>query len=167
MIVGERRWRAAQKAGLREVPVLLKNVSDREALELALVENLQREDLRPIEEAEALLRMMNEYNYTQKRLALVIGKARSTITEALTLNKLPASIKDVCRVSDSYPRRLLVEVAKQKTPEAMTALFNKVRSGSLKRRGSRSPSAIMAPASSRSRSSISSASCSTARSSTA
>lgn len=93
LIVGERRWRAAQSAGIKEVPVIVRDVTTSEALELALVENLQREDLNPLEEAEAYKRLMEEFNYTQEELAKRIGKDRTTVANAVRLLKLPQEIK--------------------------------------------------------------------------
>ena len=89
LIAGERRWRAAQGAGLHEVPVVIRRADDLEAFELALVENLQRQDLNPVEEAEAYQRLIDEHGYTQEVLAKRVGKDRSTITNALRLLKLP------------------------------------------------------------------------------
>jgi ParB family chromosome partitioning protein len=94
LIVGERRWRAAQRAGLREVPVLVKNVDDREALELALVENLQREDLGVLEEADGYRQLIDEFQFTQEELASRIGKDRTSITNTLRLLRLPDDIKE-------------------------------------------------------------------------
>jgi ParB family chromosome partitioning protein len=93
LIVGERRWRAAQSAGLKEVPVIVRDVTTSEALELALIENLQREDLNPLEEAEAYKRLMEEFQYTQEELAKRIGKDRTTVANAVRLLKLPQEIK--------------------------------------------------------------------------
>lgn len=93
LIVGERRWRAAQSAGIKEVPVIVRDVTTSEALELALVENLQREDLNPLEEAEAYKRLMEEFTYTQEELAKRIGKDRTTVANAVRLLKLPQEIK--------------------------------------------------------------------------
>lgn len=129
LVAGERRLRAAKQAGLEKIPAILTKGNP---IEISLIENLQREDLKPIEEAEALGRMIDEYNYTQEQLALAIGKARTTITETLSLRKLPEEVKNECRRADNYPRRLLVEIAKQKTPEAMALLLNKVKEGNLK-----------------------------------
>lgn len=129
LVAGERRLRAAKQAGLMNIPSVLTKGNP---VEISLIENLQREDLNPIEEAEALARMTREYHYTQEQLALAIGKARTTITETLGLNKLPEEIKQECRHADIYSRRVLVEVAKQKTPEAMKDLFRKVKEGNLK-----------------------------------
>ena len=93
LIAGERRWRAAQRAGLRELPALIKEVSEREAFELALIENIQREDLNPVEEAEAYQRLVQEHGLTQEELATRVGKDRSTITNSLRLLRLPDIIK--------------------------------------------------------------------------
>jgi ParB family chromosome partitioning protein len=93
LIVGERRWRAAQRAGLKEVPVIVRDVTTAEAMELALIENLQREDLNPLEEAEAYKRLMEEFHYTQEELAKRIGKDRATVANAVRLLKLPQEIK--------------------------------------------------------------------------
>lgn len=129
LVAGERRYRAAKMAGLEKIPAVFTTGN---SAEIALIENLQREDLTPVEESEALARMIEEYNYTQEKLALVVGKARTTITEALSLNKLPDQIKNECRRADNYPRRLLVEVAKQKTLEDMFSLFNQIKNNELK-----------------------------------
>ena len=97
ILVGERRWRAAQRAGLTRVPVLVREASDAEALELALVENLLREDLNPLEEADAYQRLMAEFGWTQDELAARIGKDRSSIANALRLRRLPEAIQEDLR----------------------------------------------------------------------
>jgi ParB family chromosome partitioning protein len=94
IIAGERRWRAAQRAGLAEVPVILEEADDEEAFELALIENVQREDLTPIEEAEAFRHLMEAGPATQAEVAAKVGKRRSTVANALRLLKLPESIRD-------------------------------------------------------------------------
>lgn len=93
IVAGERRWRAAQLAGLHEVPVLLRAMSDREALEAALVENLQRQDLSPLEEAEGYRRLMGEFGHTQDELARQLGKSRSHLANMMRLLNLPPSLK--------------------------------------------------------------------------
>jgi ParB family chromosome partitioning protein len=110
LIAGERRWRAAQKAGLREVPVVIQDVSEDTALEMALIENIQREDLNCIEEAEAYHSLLERFNLSQEELAKRVGKERSTIANALRLLKLPDEIKrDVVeeRLSMGHARALL------------------------------------------------------------
>ena len=94
LIAGERRWRAAIHAGFKEVPVIIKDVSDSQALKLSLIENLQRENLNPIEEAEAYNRLIEEFSLLQEAVAEVVGKNRSTITNALRLLKLPEEVKN-------------------------------------------------------------------------
>jgi ParB family transcriptional regulator, chromosome partitioning protein len=93
LIAGERRWRAAQKANLKDVPVVVKEATPAQAFELALVENLQRQDLNAIEEAEAYRRLSDEHGYTPERLAERVGKDRSTIVNTLRLLKLPAQVR--------------------------------------------------------------------------
>jgi ParB family chromosome partitioning protein len=93
LIAGERRWRAAQRAGLHEVPVVIREIAAQRAFEMALVENLQREDLNPIEEAEGYQRLVAEYGYTQESLATRVGKERSTVANSLRLLKLPAGVR--------------------------------------------------------------------------
>ena len=93
IIAGERRWRAAQKAQLHEVPIVLHNLSDEETLEAALIENIQREDLNPLEEAEGYNRLLKEFGQTQEKLSEVVGKSRSHIANTLRLLGLPAEIK--------------------------------------------------------------------------
>ena len=129
LVAGERRYRAAKMAEQEKIPAMLTTGNP---AEIALIENIQRENLKPVEEAEALARMIDKYEYTQEQLSQVIGKARSTVTETLSLNKLPAEIKDECRRTDNFPRRLLLEISKQETPEAMVTLFNQVKEGNLK-----------------------------------
>ena len=92
IIAGERRWRAAQRAGLVEVPVIIRDVDDRTALELALIENVQRSDLNPVEEARGYERLMDDHDYTQADLAEVIGKSRSHVANTLRLLRLPDDI---------------------------------------------------------------------------
>ncbi len=110
LVAGERRWRAAQKAGLRELPVMVREVSEKEAFELALIENIQREDLNPVEEAEAFKRLIEEHGLTQEELATRVGKDRSTVANALRLLRLPDGIKQAIvagQLSMGHARALL------------------------------------------------------------
>ncbi|WP_404400962.1 ParB/RepB/Spo0J family partition protein [Pelagibacterium halotolerans] len=93
IIAGERRWRAAQKAGLHEVPVLVREVDDKEALELAIIENVQRADLNALEEAQGYGQLMDQFGYTQNDLAQVIGKSRSHVANTLRLLRLPSEVQ--------------------------------------------------------------------------
>lgn len=95
IIAGERRWRAAQMAGLHEVPVLIKTLTNKEALEIAIVENVQREDLNPIEEAEAYSRLMAEFSLTQQQTAERVGKERATVANSLRLLQLGAEVRQM------------------------------------------------------------------------
>lgn len=95
IIAGERRWRAAQGAGLHEVPAIIKSISDREALQIALIENIQREDLDPIEEAESYQRLIEEFSLSQQEAAEKVGKERSSVANALRLLALPLEIRDM------------------------------------------------------------------------
>lgn len=93
IITGERRWRASQKAGLHELPVIVREMSDRDTLEIGLIENIQRQDLNPLEEAEGYQRLMIEFGHTQEALAKSVGKSRSHIANMLRLLALPESVK--------------------------------------------------------------------------
>ena len=101
IIAGERRWRAAQKAQLHDVPVVIQDMTDQEALEIGLIENLQRQDLTPIEEADGYQRLMREFKHTQEDLARQLGKSRSHIANMLRLLKLPTTVQEL--VQDEKP----------------------------------------------------------------
>ena len=110
LIAGERRWRAAQLAQLHEVPVLIRDLTDRETLEIALIENLQREDLNPMEEADAYARLMEEFRHTQEELSKVVGKSRSHIANTLRLLGLPEKTREhlaAGRLSAGHARTLI------------------------------------------------------------
>jgi ParB family chromosome partitioning protein len=93
IVAGERRWRAAQRAGIHDVPVLIRELNDGEALEIALIENIQRSDLNPLEEARAYGQLLEQFNYTQQQLAESIGKSRSHIANTLRLLNLPETVR--------------------------------------------------------------------------
>lgn len=95
IVAGERRWRASQMAGLEQVPVIIRDIPDKQALELALVENIQRQDLSPIEEANGYQRLIEEFEYTQEELSGVIGKSRSHVANLLRLLSLPEEVRDM------------------------------------------------------------------------
>jgi len=110
LIAGERRWRAAQRAGLHEVPAVVRDVAAQRAFEMALVENLQREDLNPIEEAHGFERLIDEFGYTQEALAARVGKDRSTVANALRLLRLPEGVRGLVtagKLSMGHARALL------------------------------------------------------------
>ena len=93
IIAGERRWRAGQLAGLADVPVLIKDIDDRAALAISLIENIQREDLNPLEESEAFLRLIEEFDLTHQQIAEAVGKSRTAVTNLLRLNDLESAVK--------------------------------------------------------------------------
>ena len=110
LVAGERRWRAARMAGLDEVPVIIREIDDATAMEVALIENLQREDLNPIEEAEGIKTLMDTYGLTQDETARRIGRSRSAIANTIRLLHLPDEIKDMARrgvISAGHARALL------------------------------------------------------------
>lgn len=110
LVAGERRWRAARRAGLSEVPVVIREMSDSEMMELALIENLQREDLNPIEEAEGLQQLIDTYGLTQETAAARVGRSRPAVANALRLLSLPAAILEMTRegkISAGHARALL------------------------------------------------------------
>jgi ParB family chromosome partitioning protein len=110
IVAGERRWRAAQRANLHEVPVIIRALSDQEAVEIAIIENVQREDLNAIEEGEGYQLLMQGHGYTQEDLAKVIGKSRSHLANTLRLLKLPKSVQDLVRggqLSAGHARALI------------------------------------------------------------
>ncbi len=110
LVAGERRWRASRMAGLSEVPVVIKEMSDEQAMEIALIENLQREDLNPIEEAEGLQLLIERYNLTQEEAAARVGRSRPAIANSLRLLGLPKNIRDLTKtgkISAGHARALL------------------------------------------------------------
>jgi len=127
LVAGERRLRAAKEAGLTEIPAI---ITKGNPAEISLIENLQREDLNPIEEAEGYARLMKEFNYTQEKVASRVHKARTTITETLTLLRLPDQIKKECLRAD-IPKRALVQIGRQEKDDVKISLFNKFKDGGL------------------------------------
>lgn len=124
LVAGERRWEAAKKAALFSIPALLVEGND---AEIALVENLLRQDLTAVEEAEALQRLMDERNYSQEQLAGMIGKARTTINEILSVNRLPQAIRDECRGDRRISRNVLIDIARKKQSRGMQTAYEKYR----------------------------------------
>jgi ParB family transcriptional regulator, chromosome partitioning protein len=126
IVAGERRYQAAVQAGLPELPVVIRDVDDTEVIELALIENLQRKDLTPFEEAEALRGLADRCGYTHEDLARRLGKSRTSITESLALTLMPDEVRTLCRLADISSKSLLLQVVRQETPEKMTALIEKI-----------------------------------------
>lgn len=124
IIAGERRWRAAQKAQLHEVPVVIQELTDKQALEIALIENLQREDLSAVEEAEGYQRLMDEFGHTQDALATQLGKSRSHVANTMRLLKLPQSVRSMIQngsLSAGHARALIGA----KNPEELADLIQR------------------------------------------
>lgn len=128
IVAGERRFRAAGMAGLKEIPAVY---TDGNSMEIALVENIIREDLTPVEEAEALLVMQEEHGYTHEQIAKVLGKSRVTVSEILSINKLPEEIKKDCREDVKCSRGKLIEIAREKSPKKMLSMYKKVKNMNL------------------------------------
>ena len=122
VVAGERRVAAARNAGLSTIPAIY--IADGNYTEIALVENLLRQDLTSVEEAEALQRLMTEQKYTQEQLGVIVGKARTTVGDILTLNKLPLAIRDECRGDRQITRATLIEIARKKQERGMTTAYN-------------------------------------------
>jgi ParB family chromosome partitioning protein len=128
LIAGERRWRASILAGLKRIPALIKNVASKDALEIALIENIQREDLNPIETAEAFNRLQQDFNMTQEELAGKVGKERATVANYLRLLKLPDEIKDMLyngALSMGHARALLALEGRLNQIEASRKIIKK------------------------------------------
>ena len=121
IVAGERRFKAAQKVGLLILPAICVTG---DYAEIALIENLQRQDLTIVEEAEALQRLKEEKKYTDEQLSGVIGKARQTVTDILTLNRLPLEIRDKCRGDRTISRTTLITIARKKQERAMITAYN-------------------------------------------
>ena len=117
IIAGERRYIAAKNIGLKVVPCIEMDVEDNEALELALIENLQRKDLDVFEEADGLRVLVDAYGYSHNKISEKIGKARSTITEVINLAKIPNDIREMCSECDIKSRSVIIEIAKQKNKD--------------------------------------------------
>ena len=133
IIAGERRFQAAKIAGLRSVPCVELDVDLRGMLEISLIENLQRKDLHPFEEAEAIQSLSDQFRYTHEEIARKLGKSRTVITEALSLCRIPEEIRERCRQADITSKSMLLQIARQAGPEAMTKLIDRISGDGLTR----------------------------------
>jgi len=133
LVAGERRFHAAMQAGLSEVPCIEVAVSDEQALEIALVENLQRQDLSAFEEAEGFHTLVTKYNYTHDKVAATVGRSRVTVTETLRLLELPEAVREACRHADISAKGILLEIAKARTIPAMLRLIQEIEAHQLDR----------------------------------
>ena len=128
IVAGERRYQAATQVGLRELPVVIREVDDAEVIELALIENLQRKDLTAFEEAEAFQGLAEQCGYTHEDLARRLGKSRTAVTESLALTNIPPEVRSLCRLADISSKSLLLQIVRQETPAKMTALVERIAS---------------------------------------
>jgi ParB family chromosome partitioning protein len=126
IIAGERRYRAAREAGLAELPCVVREATDAETMELALIENLQRRDLSPFEEADGLKTLAEAYDYTHETMAELLGKSRTSITETLALTAVPEEIRQMCRLADIQSKSLLLQIVRQSSPAKMAALIEQL-----------------------------------------
>jgi ParB family chromosome partitioning protein len=133
IISGERRYRAATMAGLDEIPAIELDVDDKEMLEIALIENIQRKDLTPFEEAEGLYVLQQKFGYTHERISQVIGKSRTTVTETLLINEIPDRIRAMCREAGISNKSVLVQIARASDEEAMEQFVRRFAAGELTR----------------------------------
>jgi ParB family chromosome partitioning protein len=146
IVAGERRYQAAVQVGLREIPVVIREADDNEVIEIALIENLQRKDLTPFEEAEALHSLAARCGFTHEDMARRLGKSRTAITESLSLNNMPEEVKNLCRLADIHSKSLLLQVVRQGDPNKMVALVEKMaRDGGVTREAIRKEAAKPKP----------------------
>ncbi len=137
IIAGERRWRAAAAAGLKELPCIEMDVDESAVAEIALIENMQRKDLTPWEEADGLRALCERFGYTHEDVARKVGKSRSTVTEALSIASIPSSIREICRASDITSKSLLLQIVRQPDDESMRTMAEQIASEGLTRDGAR------------------------------
>jgi ParB family transcriptional regulator, chromosome partitioning protein len=133
IIAGERRFRAATAAGLDEIPAIELDADERETLEIALIENIQRKDLTAFEESEGLAVLREKFGYTHEKISQVIGKSRTTVTETLLLNDIPDRVRAMCREAGIANKSILVQIARLGDPHAMEELVRRYGSGELTR----------------------------------
>jgi ParB family transcriptional regulator, chromosome partitioning protein len=127
IIAGERRFRAATEAGLAEIPCVVRDSSDAETMEIALVENLQRKDLSAFEEADGLRSLAETFGYTHEKMAEKLGKSRSSLTETLSLTAMPAEVRQLCRLADISSKSLLLQIVRQSDLGKMVALVEELQ----------------------------------------
>jgi ParB family chromosome partitioning protein len=137
IIAGERRWRAATAAGLKELPCIEMDVDESAVAEIALIENMQRKDLTPWEEADGLRALCERFGYTHEDVARKVGKSRSTVTEALSIASIPSSIREICRSSEITSKSLLLQIVRQPDDESMRTMAEQIASEGLTRDGAR------------------------------
>lgn len=137
IIAGERRWRAATAAGLREVPCIEMEVDERTIAEIALIENMQRKDLTIWEEADGLLSLCERFGYTHEDVARKVGKSRTTVTEVVSIASIPDDVRDLCRGAGISAKSVLLQLVRQPDDESMRRLATQITSQGLSRDGAR------------------------------
>ncbi len=137
IIAGERRYQASKLAGLRHVPSIEVDVDNRGMLEISLIENLQRKDLTPFEEAGAIQRLCDQFRYTHEEIARKLGKSRTVITEALSLNRMPETVQERCRQADIESKSMLLQIVRQDSEEAMHRLVDRITGDGITREQAR------------------------------
>lgn len=137
IIAGERRWRSAQLAGVKEVPCVEMEVDEGTVAEIALIENMQRKDLTVWEEADGLLSLCERFGYTHDDVARKVGKSRTTVTEALAIAKIPADVRQVCRDADVSAKSVLLQIVRQPDDDSMRRFANEIATRGLKREDAR------------------------------
>jgi len=133
IIAGERRWRAARQAGLREVPCVEMEVDEGTVAEIALIENMQRKDLTVWEEADGLSALCERFGYTHEEVARKVGKSRSTVTEALSIAAIPPDVREICRQADVSAKSMLLQIVRQPDDDGMRRLAKEIASRGLTR----------------------------------
>jgi ParB family chromosome partitioning protein len=133
IISGERRYRASLEVGLMEVPCIEMDVDDRAVAEISLIENLQRKDLTPFEEADGLVALAKRFGYKHDEIAKKLGKARTSVTETMSIASIPQDVRDLCRRADISSKSMLLQVARQPTDEEMRDFVYKIGSTGLTR----------------------------------
>jgi ParB family chromosome partitioning protein len=137
IIAGERRWRAATAAGLTELPCIEMDVDESAVAEIALIENMQRKDLTPWEEADGLRALCERFGYTHEDVARKVGKSRSTVTEALSIASIPEPIRKICRKADIASKSILLQIVRQPDDESMRTMAEQIAEQGLTRDGAR------------------------------
>jgi ParB family transcriptional regulator, chromosome partitioning protein len=133
IISGERRYRASMEVGLVELPCIEMDVDEREVAEISLIENLQRKDLTAFEEADGLVALAKRFGYKHEEIARKLGKARTSVTETISIANIPPDVRDLCRRADISSKSMLLQVARQPSDEEMREFVYKVGAAGLTR----------------------------------
>jgi len=129
IIAGERRYRAALEAGLTEMPCIEMKLKDHEVIEVSLIENLQRKDLHPCEEGDALRELSRQFDYSHEQIALLLSRSRTSVTEAISVSEIPFDLRTACRSADISSKRLLLQIVRGGSPENMWEIFEQIVKG--------------------------------------